>query len=558
MEIFIYSRKSKFTGKGESTENQIQLGREYAQKHFDVYVPDENIFEDEGYSGGTMDRPAFQRLLKAVKTKAKKGIPVKIICYRLDRFSRSVVDFSTTMEELQKYGAGFVSIREQFDTSTPMGRAMMYIASVFAQLERETAAERIRDNMIQLAKTGRWLGGITPTGFRSQPISYLDPSGKERMMYQLSPIQEELETVKLIYNKFLELRSLTQLESYCIVNNIKTKNGADYTRFSLKAILQNPVYAIADETLYEYLIENGYDVYSPKEEFTGEFGLMAYNKTNQDKKSPSNRFRDVSEWIVAIGAHVGAINSKDWIRTQHLLMQNKSKSYRKVRNSTCLLSGILKCASCGSYMRPKMGKTTAEGEVLYYYTCELKIKSKRTKCNVKNLQANNFDRLVIGEIKKLSSQNSVLFNTIKQDKINIQTSQNDIEKKIDFLEKKIQENKISIDNLIASLAQGQGQNSAAAKYILDQINLLDQKTGELKSELLKLKAAEEANKNKEISLDAISDMLSAFENHIDIIDIEAKRAFLKGIVERITWDGLNAEMTLFGCSSEKKPMPPMV
>jgi len=80
----------------------------------------------------------------------------------------------------------------------------------------------------------------------------------------------------------------------------------------------------------------------------------------------------------------------------------------------------------------------------------------------------------------------------------------------------------------------------------------------MKAELLRLRTAEEANKNKESSLDAISGMLSAFENHIDIIDIEARRAFLKGIVEGITWDGLNAEMTLFGANSEKKPMPPIV
>jgi len=96
---------------------------------------------------------------------------------------------------------------------------------------------------------------------------------------------------------------------------------------------------------------------------------------------------------------------------------------------------------------------------------------------VKNIQANSFDRMVIDEIKKLSTQSSLLFNTINQDKISIQTSQNDIEKKIDTLEKQIRENRASIDNLVASLAHGQGQNSAASKYILAQIDTLDQETG---------------------------------------------------------------------------------
>ena len=92
---------------------------------------------------------------------AKKRQFKAIIVYRLDRISRNVSDFSGLIEELARLDISFISIKEQFDTSTPMGRAMMYIASVFSQLERETIAERIRDNMHELAKTGRWLGGTT-------------------------------------------------------------------------------------------------------------------------------------------------------------------------------------------------------------------------------------------------------------------------------------------------------------------------------------------------------------------------------------------------------------
>lgn len=84
------------------------------------------------------------------------------------------------IEELARLDISFISIKEQFDTSTPMGRAMMYIASVFSQLERETIAERIRDNMHELAKTGRWLGGTTPTGFESEAIKALQWTERQR------------------------------------------------------------------------------------------------------------------------------------------------------------------------------------------------------------------------------------------------------------------------------------------------------------------------------------------------------------------------------------------
>ena len=94
-----------------------------------------------------------------------------IVLYRLDRISRNIGDFAKLIEDLGDRHIDFISIREQFDTSSPMGRAMMYIASVFSQLERETIAERIRDNMHELSKTGRWLGGTTPTGYASESLS---------------------------------------------------------------------------------------------------------------------------------------------------------------------------------------------------------------------------------------------------------------------------------------------------------------------------------------------------------------------------------------------------
>ena len=155
----IYSRKSKFTGKGESIENQIELCKRYINLNFGE--EEILIYEDEGFSGGNLDRPNFRKMIRDSYTMNFTAIVV----YRLDRISRNIGDFAKLIEDLGSRNISFISIKEQFDTSSPMGRAMMYIASVFSQLERETIAERIRDNMHELAKTGRWLGGITPTGY---------------------------------------------------------------------------------------------------------------------------------------------------------------------------------------------------------------------------------------------------------------------------------------------------------------------------------------------------------------------------------------------------------
>ena len=127
--IAIYSRKSKFTGKGESIGNQIELCKDYVRNMFgEEYVERCVIFEDEGFSGGNLKRPAFQKMITEVRKHKFKAIVV----YRLDRISRNISDFSGLIDELTNLDVSFISIREQFDTSTPMGRAMMYIISVFS------------------------------------------------------------------------------------------------------------------------------------------------------------------------------------------------------------------------------------------------------------------------------------------------------------------------------------------------------------------------------------------------------------------------------------------
>lgn len=125
----IYSRKSKFTGKGESIENQIELCRQYIAMHFGEDEAEHAlVYEDEGFSGGNLERPQFKQMMKD----SQKIEFAAIVVYRLDRISRNIGDFAKLIEDLGDRHIDFISIREQFDTSSPMGRAMMYIASVFS------------------------------------------------------------------------------------------------------------------------------------------------------------------------------------------------------------------------------------------------------------------------------------------------------------------------------------------------------------------------------------------------------------------------------------------
>jgi len=255
-----YSRKSWFTEKGESIENQIEMCRNYILSH----IPEarsENIyiFEDEGFSGKNTKRPQFQKMMQEVNKNKFKYV----VCYKLDRISRSVIDFSNLIHELDSKGVRFISIKEQFDTSTPMGRAMMYITAVFAQMERETIAERVRDNLMLLARTGRWLGGPTPIGFTAEKTKEVLIDGKTKSASYLKE-NDDIKTVKLIFEKFSEFGSLNSTVNYLRDNSIKTVNDKDFTRTTTRKILRNPVYCIADEDSLDYFTGANSNVYFEK------------------------------------------------------------------------------------------------------------------------------------------------------------------------------------------------------------------------------------------------------------------------------------------------------
>src|SRR5690625_3536337 len=214
-----------------------------------------------------------------------------------------------------------------------------------------------------------------------------------------------------------------------------------------------------DKDTYIYFMEIDYEVYSSVNDFTGTKDMMASNKTVQ-KKNTSNKLREASEWIIAVGKHPGIIEGKDWVKVQKMIERNSSKSYRRSRSSKALLSGILICGDCGSFMRPKMGRVNKEGIQVYYYICEMKEKSKRARCNINNVKGNDLDKLVIDEIKKLSLEGSKLTYKLEKDKVNISTTKSTLTSEINHIKANIDENNRAIDNLVASLSQGEESNAS--------------------------------------------------------------------------------------------------
>jgi site-specific DNA recombinase len=305
----IYTRKSVYSSRGESIENQIKICQKYLmQQNINEFL----IYEDEGFSGKNVNRPQFIKMLEDAKEK-KFSI---LICYRLDRVSRNIADFSSLIENLEKNDISFISVSEQFDTSKPMGRAMMYIASVFSQLERETIAERVRDNMLELARSGRWLGGRVPTGFKSTTLTVFDDNLNERKIFRLSPLKDELDIVKLIFDMYLDKKSISQVVQCLNTKAIKTRMDNAFSKATISGILTNPVYVRTNSNVFEFLNNKNIETLGTPD---GIHGMLSYNK----RKGKTGPYRNTSDWICAVAKHEGIIASSSWLDVQKLLKENK-------------------------------------------------------------------------------------------------------------------------------------------------------------------------------------------------------------------------------------------
>jgi len=513
----IYSRKSKFTGKGESIVNQIELcKRECSHLNIEQFI----IYEDEGFSGKNIKRPQFQKMLND----ARQNKFHVLICYRLDRISRNISDFTCLINELDSLHISFISVNEQFDTSTPMGRAMMYIASVFAQLERETIGERVRDNMLELAKSGRWLGGQTPLGYSSKKLSYLDAQFKEKTMYALSPIKKELDVVKLIYDKYLQYKSISQVFIYIFQKNIKTKNGVDFNKKRIQLILRNPLYVRADEVVMNHLKFIGMNVMGKA---NGKHGILTYNKSKGARIK-----RDITQWIAAVSTHEGIIDAPTWLKIQEILDINKNKAPRLGTSATALLTGTLKCSKCGKSMIVKHGHISAlTNKKIQYYVCSTKDYSKGVRCNNPNIRVDELEDVVIDNLKSIHLSKDILLEElckIKSEKSNNNLMLSDIES----LPTEIIIKQSQIDVLINQLSL----DNDISKYIKPQISKLGGELEILNIKYENIKAISSKNNNSQIM--KFTHSLNTFPAMMNSLDFNNKRLLINAVVESIYWDGV--------------------
>lgn len=527
MKAAIYSRKSKFTEEGESIENQKNMCIHYLKNmlNIDYY----EIYEDEGFSGGNTNRPKFQKLMKDIKNKEF----THLICYRLDRISRNVADFTNTLETLNKHKVAFISIKEQFDTSTAMGRAMMNVSATFAQLERETIAERIKDNLRELSKTGRWLGGPPPLGYRSIEVENNDVSGKSRKKHILEINEDEINIPKMVFELFIKHKSFQKVSRILESQGIYSRKGSVFSRELVKQTISNPVYCIADLNLINYFKKQGSETYNI-DKINAINGIMPYNR-----RKDNGSFNTVDNWVISIGEHEGIITSNIWIKCQQINKTIKERaSNRQCTSQEALLSGLVVCAKCGSSMAPRQNKS--DKYHYRYYSCNLRNKSAG-RCSNNALDAYDAEDYVVKRLKELTPQD--IIKNFKE----MQKSQYikiDNENIINEYLKEIETNKKSISNLVMKMVYLENDMAILEPFKLE-IKKLTDKNIELENIIDNLKL-----KNGEIidtfeSLDEILEILDNFNKFYDLLELfEDKKILIGNLVKFITWDSETRKIDL--------------
>jgi len=317
----VYTRKSSEEGldmEFNSLEAQREACEAYvASQRAEGWLLVSDRYDDGGFSGGTLERPALKRLLADIEA----GKIDVVVVYKIDRLSRSLMDFSRLVEIFEQHKVTFVSVTQSFNTTTSMGRLTLNVLLSFAQFEREVIGERIRDKFAASRKRGMWMGGWAPLGYEV----------KDR---KLIVNDADAKLVRSIFQRFLKVGSATTLARQLIAENIRNKYGKLIDKGMLYKMLNNPVYV----------------------------GIAVHKAVSYP------------------GEHVGIIDRKIWDKVQGQFKENPRKRAGTARAQTpSLLKGII-FGPTGLAMSPT--HTRKNGRLYRYYLSQTVLKRGAGDCPV--------------------------------------------------------------------------------------------------------------------------------------------------------------------------------
>jgi len=478
----IYCRQSA-EERGNSGFGSIEAQREkgetyvnlYPEKHWEL-LPNE--YDDSGFSGSTLDRPALTRL----RTDTAAGKVDCVVVYRSDRLSRSIRDFLELMEEFDRHGVTFVSVSEQFDTSTPGGRMHRNMLLTFAQYERELIAERTRDKVHAARRKGKFTGGGLILGFDRHP------NGGRLLVNE-----SEARRVRKIFRIFEEHPSL--------VDTVKELNRRGWTlkKWTTKAGLEYGGGRFDVHSLRRMLSNHAY------------IGKVNFRGTVYD------------------GEHEAIVEQETWDRVQELLKNGSRGPRRPNSRTTSLLAGILRCAPCDAAMTPTFSQ---KGRVRYrYYLCTKAHLRGWDSCPTKSVSAKRIEAFVVDKIRGVGRDPGLVARTADEARKQLAVRTVELESEAKQLRVDLEKAHTDLRNTLktvprnggAERAQGVGDREETIRALEDRLRAVEEQTTALEGQ--------------HIDPADLRTALAAFDPVWSHLEPAEQARVMQLLIERIDYDG---------------------
>ena len=360
----IYTRKSTEEGLDKeynTLEAQRDAGMSYIKSQaYQGWVALAEHYDDGGFSGGNMDRPALQRLFEDVK---QNKIDM-IVVYKIDRLTRSLADFSKLIEILDEHKCSFVSVTQNFNTYDSMGRLTLNILLSFAQFEREVGAERIRDKVAASRTRGMWMGGTVPLGY--------DVVDKKLIINK-----KEAKLVRLIFDKYCACKSEREVK--------------------------------------DYVNQQGYHTKLRKSKTTGQVIQKAFSHININYilRNPVYKGKVVHKGKTYDGLHEAIISETQWDTVQQIKERNRENRFNPVKIQRMhLLQGLIECGCCHHAMVPTY--TIKKNKRYEYYVSVHAVKEGYKHCELGSIPAGELEQYVLHQIQHIIQSPKIIDEIAKQ------------------------------------------------------------------------------------------------------------------------------------------------
>jgi site-specific DNA recombinase len=488
----IYTRKSTDEGlekEFNSLDAQRESGEAYiASQHHEGWTCIPDRYDDGGFTGGNMDRPALKRLLADIEA----GKVDTVVVYKVDRLSRSLLDFAKLVETFDRHHVSFVSVTQLINTSTSMGRLMLNVLLSFAQFEREIISERTRDKIAAARRKGKWSGGMPLLGYDVSPLGS-----------KLIVNEEEAIRVRAIFELYLEHQSLlttiAEIDRRGWVNKRWTtragheRGGRQFTKTSLYKLLTNVAYA----------------------------GKLKYKS-------------EVHE-----GEHAAIVDTEVWQRVQLMLQRNGRTGGGIVRNRFgAILKGLLHCVPCRCGMSPT--HATKNGNKRYrYYVCNNAQKRGWHNCSSKSIPAAEIERLVVEQIKCVGKDPTLLHEVIAQARSQGGAHLKELEIEQRGLLRELSRWNGEVRKLMNQIAPGQENTPATARLadVQERIRGAERRATEVREQILVL--GRELIDEREIAK-----VMAIFDPVWDSLTLREQTRVIQLLIERVDYDGATGRVSI--------------